>query len=129
MKLTVKYLDGTEQEVVRTASSLRSFEEKNKISLNAAIDTGRSWWADEIAHHVLVQKHGEERPFDDWLDDVETILMQRPQSDLDALVDRLGWKIVDGELVPTRGAAEEASRADSSTPQSSSVEEPESSTP
>ena len=119
MKLIVKYLDGTEQEVVRTASALRAFEKSNGMHLQSAMTVG-SWWADEIAHHVLKQKHGESRSFDQWLDDVETIVWERPKREILAVCDALGYKIADEaevpEVDPSGGAEAEASRADSSEP-------------
>lgn len=120
MKLLVKYLDGTEVGVVRTASALRAFEKAHNQPLGVLMLQG-SWWADEIAHHVLCQKHGETRTFDEWIDTVETILWERPKSDILTVAQALGYRVredtVDAD--PTGGAGAEASRADSSTPPSS----------
>ncbi len=121
MRLCIKYLDGTEQEVVRTASALRAVEKANQLPLAAMLAQG-SGWADEIAYHVLKQLHGETRKFDEWLDTVETILWERPAAEILAVADALGYKIRDDRQVdadPTGGAGAEASRADSSTPPSS----------
>lgn len=127
MKLCVKFLDGTEVEVVRTASALRAVEKANKLPLGALMTQG-SWWADEIAHHVLKQQHGETRKFDAWLDTVETILWERGVSEVIAVAEAFGYKIRDdrpeggvADEGPTGGAGAEASRADSSTPPSPST--------
>lgn len=125
MLLCVKYLDGTEVEVVRTASALRVVEKANQQPL-AVLMTQGSWWADELAYQVLKQLHGETRKFDKWLDTVETILWERPVAEILAVADAFGYKIKDdrpapeGDVTdggPTGGAEAEASRADSSTPQ------------
>lgn len=124
MRLLVKYLDGSEVEVVRTASALRAFEEKNDTALSTAMASGRSWWADEIAHLVLA-KQGEELPFEEWLDTVETILWERPASDVEKIAAVFGWKVTgaaqDGSVDPTGGAEAAASRAGSSTRRRSST--------
>lgn len=124
MLLAVKYLDGTEQEVVRTATALRAVEKANKLPL-AVLMTQGSWWADELAYEVLKQKHGETRKFPDWLDTVETILWERGVSEVLAVADALGYRITDDRPDPTGGAEAGASRADSSTPPSPSTVEPE----
>jgi hypothetical protein len=119
MLLAVKYLDGTEVEVVRTATALRAVEKANKLPLQVLMTQG-SWWADELAYHVLKQKHVEERSFDDWLDSVETILWDRPVAEILAVAQAFGYRISDDRPAdgadPTGGAEAEASRADSSTP-------------
>ena len=122
MRLLVKYLDGSEAEVVRTASALRAFEQKHKMALPAVIGTGQSWWADELAHHSLLQSGlTDVEDFDEWLDTVETVLWQRDAVGILAVADLFGYAISDAERQaivgtatdPTHGAEAAASRADS----------------
>ena len=121
MKLHVTYLDGTEAEVVATASARRQFEATHNKALLAAVGSYQSYWADEIAHASLVQTTDEDRPFDEWLETVESILYEMPVARLAQLAEALGVKITEedvAEVVPTGGAAKTPSRVKSSKPRS-----------
>lgn len=121
MKLHVTYLDGTEAEVVATASARRQFEATHNKALLAAVGSYQSYWADEIAHASLVQTTDEDRPFDEWLETVESILYEMPVARLAQLAEALGVKITEedvAEVVPTGGAAKAPSRVKSSKPRS-----------
>lgn len=121
MKLHVTYLDGTEAEVVATASARRQFEATHNKALLAAVGSYQSYWADQIAYASLVQTADLGRPFDEWLETVESILYEMPVARLAQLAEALGVKITEedvAEVVPTGGAAKAPSRAKSSTPRS-----------
>ena len=121
MKLHVTYLDGTEAEVVATASARRQFEATHNKALLAAVGSYQSYWADEIAHASLVQTTDEDRPFDEWLETVGSILYEMPVARLAQLAEALGVKITEedvAEVVPTGGAAKAPSRVKSSKPRS-----------
>ena len=110
MRFRVKYLDGSETEVVRTASALRAFELKNNTSVLDAIRTGRSWWADEIAHSSLAQTEGAEPDFDIWLDTVETISWGMPESQLLQVAEAIGVHIEPSAPEDPTGAEQEPSQ-------------------
>ncbi len=120
MRFRVRYLDGTEVEVVSTASALRAFEREHDQSLLEAMGTYRSYWGDFLAHHSLCQTTDEARPLDEWLDAVEWIRYQASTSQLVELAERLGIHLTeDGDAAsPTGRAAKGRSPAGSSKPRS-----------
>lgn len=123
MKLHVKYLDGSETEVVATASALRAFEARHDTALLFAMGTYRSYWADEIAHDSLVQLEGVEADFDTWLATVESIKYDMPANKLAQIAETLGVRITAEDIsevtpTPTGGAAKGRTRGGSSKPRS-----------
>ena len=113
MRLRVKYLDGTETEVVRTASALRTFEKEHDAPLVSILATGKSWWADELAYHSLRQR-GDIEPdvdLDTWLLLVETITWGAPAERLEAIAQVMGMHVA---ADPTAGASDETSSTGSS---------------
>ena len=73
MKFNITFLDGSETEVVATASALRAFEARHDTALLFAVGSYKSYWADEIAHDSLVQLEGAEPDLDKWLETVQTV--------------------------------------------------------
>ncbi len=123
MKFNVKYLDGSEAEVVATASALRAFEARHDQALLFAVGTYRSYWADEIAHASLVQTLGAEPDFDKWLESVQSVQYAMPVAKLAQLAETLGVKITDEDIdeatpTPTGRAAKARTPGGSSTPRS-----------
>ena len=114
MRFKVTYLDGTEAEVVRTASALRAFEKRFSESVLAALSSGRSYWADELAHHSLMQKGEADPDFDVWIDTVETITWGAPVSKLMQIAEAMGIHIDDEAAADPTGAAPKRSRGSSS---------------
>lgn len=129
MRFLVTYLDGGEAEVVATASARRQFEAAHDEALVAAMGSFKSYWADEIAHASLVQTTDEDRPFDEWLEAVETVQWEQPVAVLAQLAEGLGVKITEADVeavtpTPTGSAAKGHSRAKSSKPRSTSASSP-----
>lgn len=123
MKFNVKYLDGSEAEVVATASALRAFEARHDQALLFAVGTYKSYWADEIAHASLVQTSGAEPDFDKWLESVQSVQYAMPVAKLAQLAETLGVKITDEDIdeatpTPTGSAAKARTPGGSSTPRS-----------
>lgn len=121
MRFRVTYLNGTQTEVVSTASALRAFESQHGESLLAAMGTYKSYWGDFLAHHSLCQTTDEDRPLDEWLDSVESITYAMDGSKLIQLAQVLGIHIdepVGDAATPTGSAAKAPSRAASSKPRS-----------
>lgn len=123
MKFHVTYLDGSEAEVVATASARRQLEKDHNTSLLQAVGSYQSWWADELVHHSLVQTTDESRDFETWLDSVQSIQYELPAARLGQLAESLGVKVTASDLAevtptPTGGAAKAPSRAKSSKPRS-----------
>ena len=118
MRLRVTYLDGREVEVVRTASALRAFESKHDMPVMDAIRTGRSFWADELAHSSLAQKREADPDLDTWLATVETITWGVPESRLLRLAETLGMHVDDSEQEadPTGGEAAPSPSSSSKSP-------------
>lgn len=120
VRLKVTYLDGTEAEVVVTASARRSFEQTHNLPLIQAVGSYQSWWADELAHASLVQTTDEDRDFEPWLDTVQEIQWEMPANKVAQIGQLLGVEITEAEVadaVPT-GGAKGRSRASSSKPRS-----------
>lgn len=124
MKLHVKYLDGSEAEVVATASALRAFEARHNQALLIAVGTYKTYWAQEIAHDSLVQLgDGIDPDFDTWLATVETVLYEMPAAKLAQLAETLGVQVTAEDVAevtptPSGGAAKGRSPAGSSKPRS-----------
>lgn len=123
MKFNVKYLDGSEAEVVATASALRAFEARHDQALLLAVGTYKSYWAQEIAHASLVQRDDIEPDFDRWLDTVEAVLYEMPASKLGQLAESLGVAVTAEDVAevtptPTGRAAKGRTPAGSSTQRS-----------
>ena len=123
MRLRVTYLDGSEAEVVATASARRQFESTHGEALLQAVGSYRSYWADELAHSSLVQTTDEARSFDEWIDAVQTVEYEVPAGRLVQLAEVLGMKVTAEDVkdvtpTPTGGAAKARSRAKSSKPRS-----------
>jgi hypothetical protein len=108
VRFRVKYLDGTETEVVRTASALRAFEREHDRPLVSVLATGVSWWADELAYLSLVQRGDVEPDVDleTWLLLVETITWGAPAERLEAIAEVMGMHVSSD---PTAGASDETS--------------------
>lgn len=95
----------------------------------SAMGSFKGYWADEIAHSSLVQTTDEDRPFDEWLDAVETVEHMQPAAVLAQLAEALGVKITEEDVeavtpTPTGSAAKGRSRAKSSKPRSTSASSP-----
>jgi len=123
VRLHVKYLDGSEAEVVATASALRAFEARHNQSLLVAVGSYKAYWAQEIAHLSLVQIDGVDGNFDAWLNTVETVLYEMPVGKLAQLAEVLGVAVTAEEVEevtpsPTGRAAKARTPADSSKPRS-----------
>lgn len=124
MNFNVKYLDGSEVEVVATASALRAFEARHDQALLFAVGTYKSYWAQEIAHDSLRQRDPEVEPdFDVWLETVETVLYQMSVGKLAQLAETLGVQVTDADVAevtptPTGGAAKARTPEGSSKPRS-----------
>lgn len=117
MRLHVTYLDGTEAEVVATASARRQFEAVHNMALLSAVGSYQSYWADEIAHASLVQTTDEDRGFDEWIEAVQSIEYEMPVARLAQLAEVLGVKVTKEDIdavVPSGGAVKGPSRARSS---------------
>lgn len=124
MKFNVKYLDGSEVEVVATASALRAFEARHDQALLFAVGTYKSYWAQEIAHDSLRQRDTDVEPdFDAWLETVETVMYEMPVGKLAQLAETLGVKVTGEDIAevtptPTGGAAKAPTPGGSSKPRS-----------
>lgn len=120
MRFRVKYLDGTEVDVVSTASALRAFEREHDESLVVAMGSFRSYWGDFLAHYSLRQTTDEDRPLEEWLDTVEWIRYEASRDQLQDLAERLGIHLAEGgdAASPTGRAAKGRSPAGSSKPRS-----------
>lgn len=123
MKFNVTYLDGSEVEVVATASALRAFEARHDQALLFAVGTYKSYWAQEIAHASLVQRDAADADFDTWLETVETVRYEMPVAKLAQLAETLGVAVTAEDVAevtptPSGGAAKARSRGGSSTPRS-----------
>lgn len=123
MKFHIVYLDGSETEVVATASALRAFEARHDQPLLFAMGTYKSYWAYELAHASLAQTQGVEADYDTWLDTVESIQREVPASGLLDLAETLGVTIESADAAavvptPTGRGAKGRSPEGSSTPRS-----------
>lgn len=123
MRFNVTYLDGSEVEVVATASALRAFEGRHDQALLFAVGTYKSYWAQEIAHASLVQRDGVDADFDAWLETVETVRYEMPVAKLAQLAETLGVAVTAEDVdevtpTPSGGAAKDRSPEGSSTPRS-----------
>jgi hypothetical protein len=124
VKFNVKYLDGSEVEVVATASALRAFEARHDQALLFAVGTYKSYWAQEIAHDSLRQRDPDTEPdFDTWLNGVEIVLHERPVAKLAEMAELLGVSISADDVAevtptPTGRAAKARTPEGSSTPRS-----------
>lgn len=123
MKFNITYLDGSETEVVATASALRAFEARHDTALLFAVGSYKSYWADEIAHDSLVQLEGAEPDIDKWLETVQTVRYEMPVAKLAQLAETLGVKVTADDVAevtptPTGRAAKARTPEGSSTPRS-----------
>jgi hypothetical protein len=123
VKFNITYLDGSEVEVVATASALRAFEARHDQALLFAVGSYKSFWADEIAHDSLVQTAGAEPDLDKWLETVQSVHYAMPVGKLAQLAETLGVTITDDDVAeatptPTGRAAKARTPAGSSTPRS-----------
>lgn len=97
MRFKVTYIDGSEAEVVATASALRAFEARHDQALLFAVGSYKSYWAQEIAHGSLVQRDDTEPDFDKWLDSVQTVQYEMPVARLAQLAETLGVAITEDD--------------------------------
>jgi hypothetical protein len=74
MKLTlqIKFLDGTTNDVVVSASDMVAFEEKFNLSI-AKLDEARISWLLFLAWHSEKRRKVTDKPYEEWIDLVETI--------------------------------------------------------
>lgn len=120
MKFRVTYLDGSEVEVVRTASALRRFEQEHEMSIVAAVTTGRSFWADELAYYSLVQTTDlEDNGLEEWLAGVQSIQYAATEDKVRQVASLIGIYVPEeDDAVPTGREKKSPSRAASSKPRS-----------
>lgn len=72
MIFRVAYEDGTSVEVRPGPADVLAFEKEHDTTLAAAIRSGSPLWSIWLCWHKL-HRRGEGRPFDAWVDQVETI--------------------------------------------------------
>jgi len=123
VKFHITYLDGSETEVVATASALRAFEARHDTALLFAVGSYRSYWADEIAHDSLAQRGDAPDDLDEWLATVQTVHYEMPVAKLAQLAETLGVKVTADDVAevtptPTGRAAKARTPEGSSTPRS-----------
>lgn len=77
IRLAVTTVDGGGVvDVVVPISVVIAWEAEHKRPLQNDIDSGMSQWSGEVAHAALVKRHGETRPYVEWLDTVDEVRMQ-----------------------------------------------------
>jgi hypothetical protein len=74
MKITLRitFLDGTSRNVLVSAADMVAFENEYDISI-AKLDEARIGWLLYLAWHSEKRRKATDKPYDTWIDDVETI--------------------------------------------------------